>query len=149
MAVKTKNNVGLRVNLGSGGTPNWKDVKGAFTLDGGGTTTDRIDATTFASPGNSRVYIGGLSEENPISYEMNYEPGDETQVAIRSANAAGDSLEFQMVFGVAADPAKAEAYTVPCLVSSYGLPTGPIDGKLSVPVQLTPTQAGEWGPVVP
>ncbi len=149
MAVKTKNNVGLRVNLGSGGTPNWKDVKGAFTLDGGGTTTDRIDATTFASPGNSRVYIGGLSEENPISYEMNYEPGDETQVAIRSANAAGDSLEFQMVFGVAADPAKAEAYTVACLVSSYGLPTGPIDGKLSVPVQLTPTQAGEWGPVVP
>lgn len=145
MAVKTKNNIGLRVNLGSASTPDWKDVPGAFTLSGGGTTTDRIDATTFASPGNSRVYIGGLSEENPISYEMNYTPGDETQVAIRSANAAGTSLEFQLVFGLAAAPTDAEAYTVPCLVSSYGLPTGPIEGKLSVAVQLTPTQAGEWG----
>lgn len=145
MAVKTKNNIGLRVNLGSGSTPDWKDVPGAFTLSGGGTTTDRIDATTFASPGNSRVYIGGLSEENPISYEMNYVPGDEVQVAIRSANAAGESLEFQLVFGLAAAPTDAEAYTVPCLVSSYGLPTGPIEGKLSVAVQLTPTQAGEWG----
>lgn len=145
MAVKTKNNIGLRVNLGSGATPDFKTVPGAFTLDGGGTTTDRIDVTDFASPGNSRVYIGGLSEENPISYEMNYVPGDEIQVAIRSANAAGETLEFQLVFGLAADPAAAEAYTVPCLVSSYGLPTGPIEGKLSVAVQLTPTQAGVWG----
>lgn len=145
MAMKTKNNVGLEINLGSDATADWKTVPGAFTLDGGGTTTDRIDATDFNSPGNSRVYIGGLSEENPISYEMNYKPGDPSQVAIRSANAAGTVKEFRIVYGAADAGAAAEAYTVPCLVSSYGLPKGPIEGKLSVSVQLTPTQAGVWG----
>lgn len=145
MAVKTKNNVSLEMNTGTDIAPTWVVVPGAFTLDGGGTTTDRIDVTDFATPGNSRAYIGGLSEENPISYEMNYKPGDTAQVAIRTANAAGTIKEFRIIYGEADAGAAAEAYTVPCLVTGYGLPTGPIEGKLSVAVQLTPTQAGEWG----
>lgn len=148
MAVKTKNNVGLQVNTGTTLSPTWTTVPGAFTLDGGGTTTDRIDITSFETPGNRRQYMGGLSEENPISFEMNYKPGDTAQVAIRDANAAGAEKEFRITYGAADATADAETYTVPCLVSSYGLPTGPIEGKLSVAVQLTPTEAGVWADVI-
>ena len=45
--------------------------------------------------------------------------------------------------GEAADIAP-ETYTFDAFVSSYGVPRGPIEGKLSVPFELQPAAAGVW-----
>ncbi|KAK0340516.1 hypothetical protein LTR94_030192, partial [Friedmanniomyces endolithicus] len=63
-------------------------------------------------------------------------PGDSVQEAIRAANAAGATKTFRLVFGEAADIAP-ETYTFDAFVSSYGVPRGPIEGKLAVPDGIT------------
>lgn len=143
MAIRTKGNVFLEINTASSGAASWQRVPGVFSNDGGGTTNDRIDTTDFDTVGNSREYIGGLSEENPLSFELHYEPGNTIQEQIRTANAAGTELELRLLFASAT--ANAEAYTFDGLITSYGMPRGPIEGKLSVPFEVQPARAGAWG----
>lgn len=142
MAIRTKGNVFLEMDTASSGGPTFTKVPGVFSNDGGGTTNERIDTTDFDTVGNSREYIGGLSEEQPLSFELHYQPGNTLQEAIRAANAAGTSKTFRLVFGDATETS--ETYTFSALVSSYGMPRGPIEGKLSVPFELQPTAAGVW-----
>lgn len=146
MAIRTKGNVYLEMDTATSGGPTFTKVPGVFSNDGGGTTTERIDTTDFDTLGNSREYIGGLSEEQPLSFELHYEPGNTVQEAIRAANAAGATKTFRLVFGEAADIAP-ETYTFEAFVSSYGVPRGPIEGKLSVPFELQPAAAGTWADV--
>lgn len=143
MAIKTKGNVLLKMDTATSGGPTWTTVPGVFSNDGGGTTTERVDVTDFDTVGNSREYIGGLSEEQPLSFELHYQPGNAVQEAIRAANAAGAVKQFQLVFGEVAD-INPETYTFSALITSYGIPRGPIEGKLSVPFELQPTAAGAW-----
>lgn len=143
MAIKTKGNVYLEMDTATTGGPTFTKVPGVFSNDGGGTTTERIDTTDFDTVGNSREYIGGLSEEQPLSFELHYEPGNAVQEAIRAANAAGETKTFRLVFGEQADVAP-ETYTFTAFITSYGVPRGPIEGKLSVPFELQPSAAGVW-----
>lgn len=146
MAIKTKGNVLLKMDTATSGGPTFTVVPGVFSNDGGGTNTERVDVTDFDTVGNSREYIGGLSEEQPLSFELHYEPGNTVQEAIRAANAAGTIKQFQLLFGDAADVAP-ETYTFSGLITSYGIPRGPIEGKLSVPFEIQPTGAGVWADV--
>lgn len=143
MAIKTKGNVALEMDTATSGGPTFTKVPGVFSNDGGGTTTDRVDVTDFDTVGNSREYISGLSEEQPLSFELHYQPGNAVQEAIRAANAAGTTKTFRLVFGEA-DDTNPETYTFTAFISSYGVPRGPIEGKLSVPFELQPAAAGTW-----
>lgn len=143
MAIKTKGNVYLEMDTATSGGPTFTRVPGVFSNDGGGTTTERVDVTDFDTVGNSREYISGLSEEQPLSFELHYQPGNAVQEAIRAANAAGTTKTFRLVFGEAHN-SNPETYTFSAFVSSYGVPRGPIEGKLSVPFELQPAAAGAW-----
>jgi hypothetical protein len=145
MPVKAKNNVELQRKAGADWT-NPDIVPGIFTSGGGGVSNERIDVTAFDTPGNSRAFIGGLSEPQALTYEMNYEPGDEVQRDIRAQNLDGSAHEYRILIGDE-DGTAPETYTFSALVTRYGNPTGPVEGKLSVAFELTPTAAGVWADV--
>jgi hypothetical protein len=139
MAIKAKNNITLERKNGGA----WDKVPGIFTSGGGGVNNERIDTTAFDTPGNSRAFIGGLSEAQAMTFEANYEPGNVVQRAIREQNATAAAHDYRIVIGEE-DNTAPESYTFESLVTRYGNPTGPVEGKLSVAFELTPTGAGEW-----
>ncbi|MFN4296803.1 MAG: phage tail tube protein [Brevundimonas sp.] len=142
MAIKTKGNVKLEVNIG-GSSPDWEVVPGVFQNEGGGRTVDEIDATDFDSVGNDREYIAGLGDNNNRTFQMHYEPGDAVQEFLRDANIENDVVEFRMTFG-AEEISGGETCTFDAFVRNYGDPTGPIDGKLTVSFEIRQTGASVW-----
>ena len=143
-ALKALGNWKLQVNTGSDGTPTWVDVPEVRSASGGGTNTDRIDVTNFSSTGNSREYIGGLSDPQARSFTMNYIPGNAAQVAMRTANASGAAMGFRIELAMAAGSG-AENGTFHALVTKYGDPEGDPAKELTISFELTPTGATTWG----
>lgn len=142
MAIRTKGNVKLEYDTSATDTPSWVNVPGVFTNSGGGRTVAQIDATDFDSSGTDREFITGLGDNNARTFEMHYAPGDTTQEAIRTAHYANTPKKFRLTWGTA--HGTTETYTALYAIESYGDPTGPIDGKLTVSFQLKQSGSGTW-----
>lgn len=61
-------------------------------------TTDRVDATHMLSPGRRREYISGLIDSGEGSLEINWVPGNPTDVFCRALLTSGATVNHRITF---------------------------------------------------
>lgn len=73
-------------------------IEEVFGVTPGAAQSDRVDATHFQSPGRRREYIAGLIDTGEASFELNWVPGNDSDVLIRTLMASGDIVEHRITF---------------------------------------------------
>lgn len=79
-------------------TPAFVEVAEVITVTPGEATADRIDATHMQSPGRRREYISGLIDNGEASFEINWVPGNDTDVLLRDLLASGAVVQHRITF---------------------------------------------------
>lgn len=67
--------------------------------------TDEVETTHLKSPGKRREFISGLTDGGEVEVGLNYRPGSDTDILIRSARAAGDARPVKFVIPEDGEPA--------------------------------------------
>ena len=73
-------------------------IEEVFSVTPGAAVADRIDATHFQSPGRRREYIAGLIDNGEASFELNWVPGNASDLLIRGLMASGEVVEHRITF---------------------------------------------------
>lgn len=74
------------------------EIGEVFNVTPGEASADRVEATHFKSPNRRREYIAGLIDSGEASFEINWVPGNDTDVLLRSKFNAGTTDEHRIVF---------------------------------------------------
>jgi hypothetical protein len=64
----------------------------------GEAVADRIDATHMMSPNRRREYIAGLIDSGEASFEINWIPGNDTDLLLRDLMDSGEIVEHRITF---------------------------------------------------
>lgn len=109
-----------------------------FNITPGEETTDRVDVTHYESPDRRREFISGLIDPGEASFEINWVPGDPTDVFLNAARTAGDKRPHRIEFpnGV--------TVTFDATVLSYTKAI-PLDDKMTATVTVAVSGAEVWG----
>lgn len=104
----------------------------------GEATTDRVDATHMQSPGRRREKISGLIDSGEGSLDINWVPGNGTDVMLRALQTSGENVNHRITFP--------NAVTVVFEASIVSVSKAvPLDDKLSATVGVSISGAETWG----
>ena len=107
----------------------------------GEATTDRVDATHFKSPGRRREKISGLIDSGEGSLDINWVPGNGTDVMLRTLQTSGENVNHRITFP--------NAVTVVFQASIMSVSKAvPLDDKLTATVGVSISGAETWGSAV-
>jgi len=113
-------------------------VAEVFNVTPGEATADRIDATHYGSPGRRREYISGLIDSGEASFELNWIPGNDTDVMLRDLFASGATVEHRITFP--------NLVTVTYEASIIGYSkTPPIDDRMTAMITVSVSGEETWG----
>lgn len=126
----------MKLQLGTGSTPAYADIKGVFGVDGGGFSPNKIDATDFDTPAGTREYINGPREPSAFTFQMHYEPGDTQQEALFASMASNTPVPLRILMGGSTTGKQISFSAVPNLTLS-----APVDGKVTYSGTLEPLAA--------
>lgn len=74
------------------------EISEVFSVTPGAATADRIDATHMKSPNRRREYIAGLIDTGEASFEINWVPGNDSDVLLRGLLDSGDVVQHRITF---------------------------------------------------
>src|SRR5215217_5974546 len=74
------------------------EIGEVFSVTPGEANSDRVDATHMQSPGRRREYIAGLIDTGEASFEINWVPGNATDVLLRGFLASGLTVPHRITF---------------------------------------------------
>lgn len=78
--------------------PAFVEIAEVFSVTPGAAVADRIDATHMQSPNRRREYIAGLIDNGEASFEINWIPGNASDLMIRGLMESGDTVEHRITF---------------------------------------------------
>lgn len=78
--------------------PAFLEIAEVFSVTPGAAVSDRIDATHMQSPGRRREYIAGLIDNGEASFEINWVPGNASDLLIRDLMDSGDVVQHRITF---------------------------------------------------
>lgn len=88
---------GATLQLGSGASPQvYTTVAEVLRCGPIGSTNPEVDVTNLDS--TAKEYIAGLADGNTVEFEMNWVAGNTQQVALRTAQAAGNTVNMKMTW---------------------------------------------------
>lgn len=79
-------------------TPGLVEIAEVINVTPGAATADRIDATHMQSPGRRRETIAGLIDTGEASFEINWVPGNGTDILLRGLMASGERVQHEIEF---------------------------------------------------
>lgn len=79
-------------------TPAFVEISEVFSVTPGASAADRIDATHFLSPGRRREHIAGLIDNGEATFEINWIPGNASDLLIRSLMASGATVDHRITY---------------------------------------------------
>lgn len=143
MALVLGYNAKLYRNTGSYGSPTWDECPGVkdLTLNG---ERDKVDVSTRGG-GGFREYVPGLADHS-VSFNMNWDNADSDLTTIRTAfsSATANSLEFLVLEGGSATSGN---QGLRAKMGVFGFTRNePLDGALTVDVELAPIKNGDAAP---
>jgi predicted secreted protein len=103
----------------------------------GEATADRIDATHMLSPNRRREYIAGLIDNGEASFEINWVPGNDTDVFLRELFESGETRDHQVEFPNGA------IVTFEASIIGYSKAV-PIDDRMTATVTVAVSGAETW-----
>ena len=103
----------------------------------GEATADRVEVTHMNSPDRRREYISGMIDSGEASFEINWSPGNATDLLIRELFTSGDVRTHQIEFpnGVTVD------YDATIIGFSKAVP---IDDRMTATVTVAVSGAETW-----
>lgn len=78
--------------------PAFVEIAEVYNVTPGAAVADRIDATHYQSPDRRREYIAGLIDNGEATFEMNWIPGNDSDVMIRELMTSGEIQEHRVTF---------------------------------------------------
>jgi len=117
--------------------PGYFEVGEVINVTPGEATADRIDATHMQSPNRRREYISGLIDNGEGSFEINWVPGNETDVFIRTLFESGEVRDHQIEFPNGA----VVTYEASIIGFSKAVP---IDDRMTATVTVATSGAETW-----
>lgn len=78
--------------------PAFVPIAEVFNVTPGAAVADRIDATHYQSPDRRREYIAGLIDNGEGTFELNWVPGNPTDILIRDLMTSGETVEHRVTF---------------------------------------------------
>lgn len=93
-------------------------------------TADRVDATNNDSANRTREYIQGLITPGEASFQMNFIPGNASDVLIRALQIAGTAVNHKIVFP------NNVSFTFLATVIGYE-PGAPVDDRMTAQVTIS------------
>lgn len=131
MATKASTGQGTKFALHNGAAPGaLVELAEVFDLTPPNETSDVIDVTHFGSA--AREFILGFTDFGECSFEMNFVPGSESELAILAAKAAKAARQCQVTFP------NGWTWTFDGLVTGYE-PAVPSDDKMTATVTIKVT----------
>lgn len=104
----------------------------------GAPSTDRVDATHYSSPGRRREKISGLIDSGDGSFQINWVPGDATDVMLRALLVSGANVNHRITFP--------NAVTVVFAAAITGYNKGiPIDDRMTGSITVSVSGDETWG----
>jgi hypothetical protein len=104
----------------------------------GEATTDRVEATHMQSPGRRREYIAGMIDSGEASFEINWLPGDATDLLIRGLLSSGAVVEHRITFP--------NGVTVTYDAAITGFTKAlPIDDRMTATITIAVSGEETWG----
>lgn len=117
--------------------PDFFEVGEVINVTPGEATADRIDATHMQSPNRRREYISGLIDNGEASFEINWIPGDATDVFLRELFESGETRDHQIEFP--------NGVTVTYDASIIGFSKAvPIDDRMTATITVAVSGAETW-----
>ena len=117
--------------------PAFVEVAEVITVTPGEATADRVDATHMQSPGRRREYISGLIDNGEASFEINWIPGNTTDVLLRGLLASGDVLEHRITFN------NGQRVTFDAAVTGFSKAI-PIDDRMTATITVAVSGDETW-----
>lgn len=93
---------------------------------------DDVEATHFKSPDRTKEYIAGLIENGEISLAINWVPGSTDDLAISTAQKAGEAVETVISVPTASTD---QTFTFDAIIKGYEK-TIPIDDRMTAALTL-------------
>lgn len=88
---------GSTLQLGSGASPQvYTTIAEVLRCGPIGSTNPEVDVTNLDS--TAKEYIAGLADGNTVEFDMNFIAGNTQQEALRTAQAAGNTVNLRMVW---------------------------------------------------
>jgi hypothetical protein len=88
---------GATLGLGSGASPQvYTTIAEVLRCGPIGSTNPEVDVTNLDS--TAKEYIAGLADGNTVEFEMNWVAGNTQQQSLRTSQAAGSTVNLQMVW---------------------------------------------------
>lgn len=118
-------------------TPTFVELGEVFNITPGEEQTDRVDVTHYQSPARRREFIAGLIDSGEASFEINWIPGNATDVRLRELRDSGAKLQHQITFP------NGTSVTFDAIVLSYSKAM-PIDDKMTATITVAVSGAETW-----
>lgn len=97
-------------------------------------TVAEVEVTHYESPGRSREFIPGLSDNGSITFTINWVPGSATDDMLVAAKADRSNRTFRIVTPAAGDD-DGQMFTFPAFISGLSR-AAPIDDRMTADVTL-------------
>lgn len=130
----------MKLQIKTGATPAWVDVPGVTNVAGGGLPGAKIDTTNFDTPIGEKQSIPGPRDNSPYTFDLQYQPDDETQELLFAAEASNTPAELRIKMGTKGITFSA----VPTLTLA-----APVAGLVTYSGSAEPMAKAARGPLVP
>jgi hypothetical protein len=113
------------------------EIAEVINVTPGESTTDRVEATHMKSPNRRREYIAGLIDSGEANFEINWVPGNGTDVLLRTLQTNGTVTPHRVTFpnGV--------SVTYDGTITGFGKVT-PIDDRMTATITVACSGAETW-----
>lgn len=115
----------------------WFEVGEVIDMNPGEETGDRVDVTHFKSPDRRREYIAGLIDPGEASFQINWVPGNPTDVFLRGLKSSGEKRIHRITFPNGA------AVEYDGMIQSMSKVT-PIDDRMTATITVAVSGAETW-----
>lgn len=119
-------------------TPAFVEMGEVFEINMGEESADKIDVTHLQSPDRMREFIAGFIDPGEASFQINWVPGNTTDVFLRTLKETGDTVEHKITF----------PNGVTCVyngtILGYAKSAVTIDDKLSATITVARSGGETW-----
>lgn len=116
-----------------GASAQYTDISNFRSISSTGGEAERIDVTTHDSVGGYREFVQGFKGESSVTFEILYDPADASHQLLGELYASGDVRDVKITLPDADD----SEILFEAFVSTFPIPTLPIDDAMTVEITLT------------
>jgi len=110
-------------------SPTFTDAANVQDVTGPGMSTAEIDVTAHDSPDKFKEFIGGVSDGGPITFDLNWDPGEASHAAMLAVYYAKTVVDWTLTL------ADGSIFDFSGFISGWDA-KNPVEGKITASVTI-------------